>query len=632
MLRLRLDTTYLDLDPGTALTLTVHNPLFDADGAEALYSFPFTLPATPRNLETLSHANRLDISSNVTQYPGAVLEVEGVPFDAGILELDEQKFTNAGIGAIYKNSVPGLMEELEKIKINEILETIDVPQVTDAWWQFPLTTAPSSAGITYSITIDLTLYSYTTPGSVPNAAVTQSLALAINADHPGLADAGFYDELRLFSSEVNDVEINLGTLVNLEMGDYTTPGQAAQANLQDFINDISWAPIDQCSFPYLYWEKFYKDLVTGYNNRINAWVDGTFIDNAEAAGKFAWLTTFIPFVRIAYILDKIAENVPDFFTTHAGFFADDPDGSDTVVFNNRSLDQLYYDRYPNAGFGEFKYLNGFKQSIELNRHVPEMTAAEFVLKLVEGFALWMRIVGTSITFVKKRDQLNSDPIDWTHLSEPSYQATRRFRGGFTIKYPDIREEDKFFLPSSLYASQLTPYVLGEGKEIVELPFGSCKISGGNVGIPGSGLVKCPVMNQAGSSDEGGIEDNEYSFRIIFDRGLQLTSTSDNYVQASSDNTDYFDDPTGDLSLDLNAADGLYHLHHKGIVQLLADGQPVTLALRLGIEDILEARKWTNARRTIKLPDGHVTAVIKSIQVRVTTQGIGISLVEMVQEK
>lgn len=70
MLKISLNTTYLDLDPKTALSLAVHNPLFDGDGAESVYSLPFKLPATPRNLQALEHANRLDRSSNTVTHNG----------------------------------------------------------------------------------------------------------------------------------------------------------------------------------------------------------------------------------------------------------------------------------------------------------------------------------------------------------------------------------------------------------------------------------------------------------------------------------------------------------------------------------------------------------------------------------
>lgn len=633
MLRLRLDTTYLDLDPDDSLTLNIHNPLFDAGGAEALYSFPFQLPATPRNLDALSHANRLDNSSNLTTYAGAVLELDGIPFEHGVLELDDQGFTADNITATFKNVVPALFEQLDNLKLTNLLETVAIPSVTDAYWVFALSVPPST-GVTYTIIINTLAYTFVAPGSVPNAAVTQALALAINAAHPGLADTGFNDDLILYSEGVNGVAIDVPNLVNLDDPAAVTLGEAAQLDLHAFVDSLAITPDDRLTFPYLYWKKFYKNLVTGYNDRHNVWVDGEMILNEPSLTKLEWTTSFIPLVRVPYILDQIAAAIPEYFTVHQGFFAAD-DGSELIVLNNRCLDLLYYDRYPNNGGGVFKYLNGFKADIDLNEHVPEMSAGDFFRRLLEQFALYIRIVGTSIEFVKKRDMLASVPIDWTSLSEPNYSATRRLRRGFTLQYPDLRSEDKNFLPSTsdYYNTQATEYISGDGFEQYTLPAGIVRSNGTVVALPLSGVLKCPDLNQPGSSDEGGIGDNDYSFRLLFDRGLQPTSNPVfSYPCASHDYTNYAGNPTGALSFDLNDAGGLYHLHHKGILELLADGQPVTLAMRLGIADILTARKWENARRTITLPEGQVTAVIKSIKFKASTQGLGVSLVEFVQEK
>jgi hypothetical protein len=635
MIALRLNTTYLDLPEGIALDLNIFNPLFDRDGAEALFSIPFTLPATPTNLHALAHANRLDNADNTTTYLNAALEIEGLPFEpAGVLELDGQTFTANSITATFKNIVPTLFEQLDKLKINDLLETIAVPNITDAYWIFPLSVPPSSAGITYTIIIDTLGYSFTTPSSVPNAAVTQSLALAINAAHPGLADTGFNDELILNSLLVNDVAIDVPNLVNLDDPTATTVGQAALADIEAFINSISFTPDDRVSFPYLYWEKFYKGLVEGFTERHNVWLDGDTLSNEPADNDKEWKTGYIPLVRVPYILEQIALAIPDYFTVHTGFFAAD-DGAQLVVLNNRTLDRVYYDRYPNNGTGVFKYLNGHKGSIALNEHVPNMSAGEFFRRMMEQFALYMEVIGTSVKFIKRRDMITSSPLDWTSLSEPDYSATRKHRQGFTLQFPDLKVEDKKFLQSAgePYILQATEYLSGEGFQEFTLPAGITKWNDTVIALPIAGtILKCPYINQPGSSDEGGLGDNDYSFRLLFDRGIQLTDASDNYVMATPDNLDQAGDTIADLSMDLEAADGLYHLHHKGILELLADGQPVTMAMRLSIADILNTRKWDNARRTITLPDGQVTAVIKSIKFKVDANGLGLSLVELVQEK
>lgn len=630
MFAIRLNDKYLDLAPNTAPTITIVNPLFDRDGAERLYTYTFKLPNTPTNTALLRHAHRLDNQSNATTYTGAVLElVQGVPFEHGILELDDQEFGPDGVNAVFKNHVPPLFEELDKIKINTILETIAVPQETTPYWMFALSVPPTSAGITYALTVNGISYSYTTPMSVVNAAVTQSLALALNADYPGLADAGFYDELRLFSAEANLVNIVLGTLTNLEEPTVVTVGQAAYTDIRAFVNDISFAPDERVTFPYIYWEKFYKDLVANYQLRANPWVDGDWIENEPWEEKFRWQHTLVPFVRLPYILAEIAAVIPSYFSAHTGFFAED-DGAQLIFFNNRSLDKLYYDKYVSGTVVTWKYLNGFRQSIDLNQHVPDLTAGDLFRRLMAHFALYMRVDGSVLDFIKKTAQLSNAPMDWTHLSTSSFTGTRKRRRGFRLKLPDLRAEDKNFA-EAVFSGQFDDVVSGEGFTEIQLPFGSCKYGDQIAVVTLTGTLKCPAIAQPGSSDEGGIGDNPYSPRLLFDRGIQPTSDGDNYVMATHDNTNEAALSVGLLSLDLAGTSGLYQRHHRGLLQLVTDGTPITKYLDLSLGDITLLRSWTNSRRKVYDPDGEFVGIIKSIQFKPTATGIGLAKVEFVKQ-
>ncbi len=627
--RLRIDRTYLDLDPAASIQITAHNPLFDADGVEAVYSFPFKLPATARNMALFGQANRLDRASNATTYAGAALEIEGVPFESdGVIELDEQAFSADGISVVFRTLAPAVMEDLAEVKLPEILETVTIPAVTDARWIFELTVAPTSAGITYTILVNTIAYSYTTPGSVVNAAVTQSIALALNVAHPGLADAGFYDELVLYSAVANGVSIDVPNLVHLSLASVVTLGEAAQQNLIEYAKDVLDTPAEELSFPYLYWQGFYKKQVPSYLNRVNALVDGNAIENEPGDSDLNWHHTWVPFVRVPYILDRIAAQIPSLLSDFTGWLSDSADAQALLIFNNRSLDQLWYDRY---GTGVDKWLNGFQETIDLNRHVPDLTAADFLGKLLSGFALWFRMIGTVMHVRKKRDMLTTAPIDWTHLAEPAWTAQRRRRRGFTFKLLDLKEEDKSRF-ETYYSTQLQPVVVGEGFTPIELPFSTCFRSSGIIALPAGGALKCSDVNQPGSSDPGGVGDNNYSLRFIFDRGEQVGEDSLAYSQATNDHTNWSAGSVGGLTLDPADDDGIYELHHRGIPQLLTDGQPVTVPMRLSISDIISVRTWTNARRVITLDHGQVVAVIKSVQFKVSAQGLGVALVEFVQEK
>ena len=621
MLRIRLGADYLDLSPDTSLTITVHNPLFDQDGAEALYSFPFSLPATPKNRSLLSYANRLDNSSNNTTYTNAVLEIEGIPFDFGVLELDEQKFTSDSIGAVYKNLVPALLEDLDKIQIDEILETVQGTYlVPKSVWKFDLTIGAPN---TFAITVGGNVITYTAaPGETAQQIVT-GLSNAIDTIFPAMSyNPPGNTQLQLESASVNQHPIGFASLVGLSLVSVVTTGQARQTGFHNRVSLINSTPVDTHCFPMLYWLNFYKgNNRRRYTSLINAALGGNFILN-QAYEEPAWETTFVPFVKLPYLFDKILDNTS--LVTHwEGYFLD-TDIQKLLIFNNRAVDELIEDIYEISGFNTTKFLNGYQNTIDLHRHVPEISARDLLERFIAVFGLWYRITGTTVTFYKKLDQLTSAPVDWTEKSEPDFTATRNKREGFTLEYAETED---------IWTSntQLQELVYGAGKDIIALPFSSVHFSSQPLlQFPAS--AKLPILNQAGSSTEGGLGDNDYSFRLFFDRGMQPASNGQTYSFATHDYSNYAGSPVGALSLDLNDPGGIYEQNHKTLLEMNSNGQPVTLTMRLNVADILTLRQWTNSRRVVKLPNGQVNAVVKSVQFKASVQGIGISLVEVIQEK
>lgn len=621
MLRIRLGDEYLDLSPDTSLTITVHNPLFDQDGSEALYSFPFSLPATPKNRSLLSYANRLDNGSNNTTYTDAVLEIEGIPFDFGVLELDEQKFTSDSIGAVYKNLVPAMLEDLDRIRIHEILDTVQGTYlVPKSVWKFDLTIGAPN---TFAITVGGNVITYTAASGETAQQIVTGLSNAIDAIFPAMSyNPPGNTQLQLESASVNQHPIGFASLVGLSLVSVVTTGQARQKGFHNRVALINSTPVDTHCFPMLYWLNFYK----GNNKRrftslINAVVGGNFLSNLPYEEP-AWETTFLPFVKLPYVFDKILDNT-SLVTYWEGYFLD-PDIQELLLFNNRAVDELIEDIYEISGFNTTKFINGYQNTIDLNRHVPEITARELLERFIAVFGLWYRITGTTVTFYKKRDQLTGSPVDWTEKSEPEYTATRNKREGFTLEYA---ESEDIWTSNT----QLQKLVYGAGKEIVTLPFSTVHYTNQAL-FHFPATAKLPILNQSGSSSEGGLGDNDFSFRLLFDRGMQPASNGQTYSYATHDYSNYAGTAVGALSLDFNDAGGLYEQNHKTILELNSNGQPVTLTMRLTVADILTLRQWTNSKRVVKLIQGQVNAVVRSVQFKASVQGIGISLVEVVQEK
>jgi hypothetical protein len=621
MLRLRLDTQYLAVD--ASLQLAIHNPLFDASASEALYSFPFKLPATPENVHVLAHANRLDNADNTTTYTNAVLELDGIPFEFGVLQLDDQPFTADFISAVFTNAVPSLLEQLEKIEIHKILETVSTSLTPPpAVWVFEVD--PPDADYAIQIAGEQAIIPAIESDPLTHADVIALLVSRINDDHPGIAAVGTFPTFTLDADmvELYPVEIYSASLTLLST---TTPAQAKYQGFLNHVTDTNWTPIASHCWPAIYWPGFYKSRTLPiFWSYVNPWLDGVHLENTPRATQ-EWEATYIPFVYVSYVLQRIADTIPEFVGSWGGHLVEDGDLSSLIIFNNRCLDFLEENQYD---VGERLWLNRFQEEVDLNRHVPEMTAKDFILKLCEGLGLYFLYDGSNVVFHKKTLQTTTAPVDWTSISEPNAAPTRRWRRGYTLRYPSITE-DQQLLAADL--DQLQPRTYGDAWHRYDMPFHSCRMNSQGY-FPFTDRVKFPIVQQPGSSNEGGLGENPYSFRLLFFRGLRLSEAGDNYVMASNDATDYAGNPTGALSFDLINDDGIYEQLLKRIPELIADGQPVTIPVRLGIADIITLRRWASTRRTIVLEEGQVTAIIKSVKFKADANGIGISLVEFVQEK
>ena len=122
MIALRANDTWLDLDPKTGISFSFASPLFDRDRLERAYSFPFTLPATPANLQALRYANRLDASAP-TQHPAEV-HIAGQFFDAGSLSITGA--SGQQIRAVFQSASINLADTLHAIRLRQLYIPVEI--------------------------------------------------------------------------------------------------------------------------------------------------------------------------------------------------------------------------------------------------------------------------------------------------------------------------------------------------------------------------------------------------------------------------------------------------------------------------------------------------------------------------
>lgn len=614
-----------DLDPTQDISITSTNPALDKDGISRSFTMPFTLPATPRNLFIRRHANRLDAR------PIAAAKAR-IRFGPHLISEGILKQTNVGPDreeVQFVNEQIDIWKKMETFKISEILETLDIthPDMPDAEWILTLN-APST-GLTYSIQFStIGTFTATAASSDPleRDIAGNTLKTNINAALPGFANyINGTGELVLDAALVNTNTIT--TYNNMVEASVITPGQAALANMVLHVTDSHTTPYDTHAFPCLIWLNFYGPNTIGYvvwdfEERINGFADGTFFENepyvVTADIPHRWANTVVPMPRVPYILERIRERLG--FDAWRGEFWNETDFQSLIVVNNYSLDTIYDDRYSASN----SRLNGFALEINLNKHVPELTAADFMRYLLDTFNLELRPQDNSLFLIPNRKQITKPPMDWRDKADPKYTREATNAKGWALTY--LPTNDLGTAP----IDQLQTITYGAGsfvKKVIPSMYHRTDYA-----LRTYGNAKMPQFQQQGNSTAINAEQKRSTMPLLmlFDRGLQPTSGGKLYPMAVHDNTNIDNDVVGDWSLDIVGDNGLYALWHKGHIELI-DCDIIKMTFSLSQGEIQQVQTWANARARVYNPMGEFTGVVKVITVRMNDNGVGAVSVEMLRQ-
>lgn len=606
MFGLRIGTDFLDLFPDTAINCSLSNPVFDRDSVARVFSYPFKLPTTAKNKLLLGQLDRLD-SSIVNFSVEAELWIQRLPFESGVIKVGNSAPDFFNIR--FENKEQSLMADAEKVKINEILDTINIAY-----------TAPTEA--LFSINEDgpyhFPIDEFTFTCQIDSPTVSEDIVEAIHEYYPGFATQSNEDHIHLDLTLYPDafVHYDLMNGFTLISGGDNTVTAKHQAFL-DYITAIHATPAASHAFPMIFNFGFYGKENPGFYYYINFYKDGAFLENVLEDDR-QWIHTFTPFVRMPYLVEKILEHTE--VNSIEGDFYELADTQALVVYNNKALDEVAEVDYVGGGIS---YFNHYKLSFSLNDHVPEMTGKELLTRFFEAFQLYPMLSGTKLVIHKKKDQLNNKPIDWTKKTEPEFSKNMVERIGFTLDYT---EDDK---DAQKVPGKLEPFVIDPGEERIDLPFGTIHETVRINGPAGASTWLTGIVDQPGSSDVEGIGKQPFTFRLFFDRGLQLDGESLQYPLGTHGNKDFAGDTIGEYSLALEGEDGLYETCYKGILEL-QQKDTVTRTMRLNIEDLIEVRKWTNPIRYIYDERGAMTGIITNIQFKASAEGISVSKVDLIK--
>lgn len=590
MIRIILhDGNTLELPEKLEIPISMTNPIFDSESIDRVFSYSFRVGLTPKNRIIFGHANRMD-NSFYFQDDNTLLEIDGFPFERGILIANN--FANDTVQVTFKNPMLTLIEDLKNIKINKILDTVNISAYVN--YRYKLLPMNSS----YSITIDNKVYS----SSLTNAYdALQELLPSINNDYPSIASS--YPEGDTYILELDHLGNTQSFLVNEEkpVGMFLQykllDNETVQQDVIDHVKDIIENGSDSHYFPGIKWYDFYNGNNPEYKNWVNTYYDTDILQNTTGAEANGWSGVFVPFVRLKHIFDKAFEAVG--IDAYYGVLPSLPDWSQLLVFNNYALDQIDND------------INEHKNHYLLNSHVPDMTAYEVVTTIMNGFAQYMVRNGNAIELRFKKYQLLGTPVNWTGKSTIEYSKTPLEPSGFQLK---LRRDEKDKAPPD-HEVQLNPFIYGDGSRELDLGFGSLfdyiKEPDPDEIRNGVAFRSCRTRS-IGSSDEKEIGFNPYPFKLFFERGLRNDSAGGVYNMSTNSVYDSQDNLIGNFGLHPNGEYGLFEYFFKGYIEYI-QSPTVIKKLRLHIGDISTIKRWVNALRKINTSEGEMTGIVKSIK-------------------
>jgi hypothetical protein len=604
MFNLRVNNQdYLELDSAASVTITLVNPAFDTQNIARTYSFPQQVPLTDKNRVILDHQHRLDTRSRKNEVPADVYIFDKL-FDRGRALIAEHSDRSSEL--TFQNNDLSKIKTLEGIKLRELVGTIEIPQIETTYYVLQ-----PEAGPNYLLTINGVLYSGGGLGVDLPTAMGQ-LVTDINEDYPGIASYSTpANELTLITTE--ETFVLSFSVTDFSLVSEQTLSDAREKNLQNYITTAA-AGEEPVAFPVVYAPNFYPRNFR-FRFYLNHRIDGDYLTNGYDT-EYGWATTYVPFVRLRYLLDLIAieigidDIVFDLTTEQAA------DLDSLLIYNNVALDNLRLET--SVVFGE-KEKNGFRTTINLADHLPDITAQQLIEYLAGYFNLNLRFERGILYLRPNLRQITSRAKDWTTITDPSFQRTTNAGGGVTIAFPEAN--------GIAWAPTHNSYTVGEGTNTLTLPARPLH----DRTLPlfeqdNEGWKVAAIEGQQGTSAPLDLETELTTMRIFFDRGQQLNEEDRPYWMGSTETTSYSGESIGTISLDMASDTGIYPNFWRGWTQYLFS-PTLTRVTALTIDMILALKNWTDTKVYIYHPEGATNAVVESVQFKASGKGITQAKVE-----
>jgi hypothetical protein len=452
-MRLTINHHPIDLDEKAKVNLTLINPAFDEALVARVFTFPFTLPTTGANARALGHAYRLDVRAAETVLPASIQLDSGLTVD-GSATIGTVR--NNRIEATFKNAPRVSADVLNDTKLNEIMGALVVPQTVLPYWKYAFIPTPFALSFEIYMVINGETYGSTiyVPANYP-AALAQ-LAADINVDYPGMAT---------YNASNNTIDI-FPTLEQLPIDVYTPPqtlqdpygrtdllneyefrtlGQSRLTNFKDFIDGALVTPLEEVTFPMVKMARLFHSGEQTKNpfhkGAINANRDYSYlVTNAQSedlANGYSY--PIIPFLRIPYILDRIADRLGltgwgivgydnslfEKAYLYNGVCLEDSQRERKIEFWRNTFDvgQPLDPNFPIL-YAEFVQYLYYATEIDLNNHVPDISIKTFLNEFCKLLNVWIDVRTDQMVLTPKVNQMRNSATDITQFVTEEYEMER----------------------------------------------------------------------------------------------------------------------------------------------------------------------------------------------------------------
>lgn len=625
MLAIRINQSYIDLLPGTAVNFTMVNPVFDRDRFERIYSYPFSIPLSPHNQSIFRHAERLD-ANRAVEYDNVEIIIGGIPFENGKFIL--VRSTESTLSVRFENTPLSVLRKLEQIKVNTLDLPVSIPYSFQSRYGITFAFSGAQAALEFEI-IQINEEIFIAP-----VGQHQQLVDAIHEVFPGTvtilnnqttdfqAIIDTPDPTRPFYINTNvpgfDPTVYLRADLALIAGD---ADETVGPRIIDTISahlDSTLPGDDTHVFPCFYSEDFFNDETNDFlrSALLNDYFNDTYPDSSPRIDRKI-SNSRVPQPFLKTVLDEISRAAG--FNAFAGAFFENEDLKKLIIYANATIDRIITESH---GHDEI-YHNVGKLDFNLADGLPDITGLELLQHILSTFAVVYGFESGNITVSFIRDILKTEIEDWTDRAAPRYTQDFTVDDGYTLEYEDDSTEND--------TEQLPVITVGAGGDTYKGGLGILK----NIDRIRSEQIfsdrKMFHIEEPGRADTVKYINPNQKARIAFYRGVQNDEVGNAYPLACHDNIDSLGNPVGELSLAWDGDAGRFENFWKELIRLETAGDIVKQNVRLTVADLLRLKRFKQPRKRINHLKGNMVGVIKQVQFKASSRALSAAKVTFVKE-